>query len=151
MPKQSCQAGKKWTQTKTNTWNTVATIKNLNISQMPQTKITFFFVFIPSVRISALVCSRDPQTQSCKQSCAPASPANGGQGEVTLNRSLLWLGSSPSVASVETSIIPAGEVIDYKTEGTKTIEVNWITSMLEVKQCGRTKLAEDHWTDPPFS
>lgn len=113
--------------------------------------IYFFFAFIPSERMSALVCCRDPQTQRCKQSCAPTSPANGGQGEVTLNRSLLWLGSNPSVASVETSIIPAGEVIDYKTQRTKTIERNWITSVLEVKQCGRTKLAEDHWADPPFS
>lgn len=109
------------------------------------------FAFIPPVRLSARVRCRYPQTQSCKQSRAPTSTANGGQGEVTLNRSLLWLGSNPSAASVETSIIPAGEVIDYKTEGTKTIEVNWITSVLEVKQCGRTKLAEDHWADPPFS
>lgn len=126
--------------------------KTLTFHKRRKTKITiFFFLFIPSVRILALVCCRDPQTRSCKQSCAPTSPTNGGQGEVTLNRSLLWLGSNPSVASVETSIIPAVEAIDYKTEGTKTIEVNWITTVLEVKQCGRTKLAEDHWAHPPFT
>lgn len=142
---------KKWTQAKSNAWNTAGTIKNINISEIPQKLHLFFFAFIPSERMSALVCCRDPQTQRCKQSCAPTSPANGGQGEVTLNRSLLWLGSNPSVASVETSIIPVGEVIDYKTQRTKTIERNWITSVLEVKQCGRTKLAEDHWADPPFS
>lgn len=89
MPKQSCQAGKnehrrklmleiQWQQSKTSIFH-----------KCHKPKLLFFFVFIPSVRISALVCSRDPQTQSCKQSCAPASPANGGQGEVTLNRSLL--------------------------------------------------------------
>lgn len=51
----------------------------------------YYYFCLQSTCEAVSMCSmkKSKKTQSCKQSCAPSSTANGGQGEVTLNRSLL--------------------------------------------------------------